>query len=66
MEDGLTFLVKTVIGLVISAVILSIPALYVLSIMFTWILAVRILLSVLIIIEIIAVWLAIMLIFEEV
>lgn len=66
MSDGFRFFVQTICALVISVILLSMPVLFVFSIMFNWILSLKIMLGVLILTEIIAMHLAILMIFEEV
>lgn len=66
MSDGFRFFVQSVCALVISVILLSMPVLFAFSIMFNWILIVKIMFGVLILTEIIAMYLAILLIFEEV
>ena len=66
MSDGFRFFVQSICALVISVILLSMPVLFAFSIMFNWILIVKIMFGVLILAEIIAIYLAILLIFEEV
>lgn len=66
MSDGFRFFVQTICALVISVILLSMPVLFAFSIMFNWILSLKIMLGVLILTEIIAMYLAILMIFEEV
>ena len=66
MSEGFRFFVQSVCALVISVILLSIPVLFAFSIMFNWELVVKIMFGVLILTEIIAIYLAILLIFEEV
>lgn len=66
MSEGFHFFVQSVCALVITAVLLSIPVLFAFSIMFSWVLVAKIMLGVLLLTEIIAMYLAILLIFEEV
>lgn len=66
MSDGFRFFVQSVCAIVISVILLSIPVLFAFSIMFSWALVVKIMLGVLVLTEIIAIYLAILLIFEEV
>lgn len=65
MSDGFRFFAQSVCAIVISVILLSIPVLFAFSIMFNWVLAVKIILGVLILTEIIAMYLGILLIFEE-
>lgn len=66
MSDVLKLFVQIFCAVVISLVLLSIPALFTLAIMFAWTTAVKILLGGMLICEIIAIVLAILLMFEEV
>ena len=66
MSDGFRFFIQSVCALVISVILLSMPVLFAFSIMFNWISIVKIMFGVLILTEIIAMYLAILLIFEEV
>lgn len=66
MSNGFRFFVQSVCAIVISVILLSIPVLFAFSIMFGWALIVKIMFGVLILSEIIAIYLAILLIFEEV
>ena len=66
MSDVSRCFVQIFCAVVISLVLLSIPALFVLAMMFAWPIAVKILLGVVLTAEIIAIVLAILLIFEEV
>ena len=66
MSEGFRFFVQSICALVITAILLSIPVLFEMSMLFGWALGVKIFLGVLITAEIIAMYLAILLIFEEV
>ena len=65
MSEGFRFFVQSICALVVSAILLSIPVLFAFSIMFNLVLVVKIILGMLILTEIIAMYLAILLIFEE-
>lgn len=65
MSEGFRFFVQSICAIVVSIIMLSIPVLFAFSIMFNWILMMKIILGVLILSEIIAMYLAILLIFEE-
>lgn len=66
MSNGFRFFVQSICALVIAVILLSIPVLFAFSIMFSWVLVAKIMFGVLIVSEIIAIYLAILLIFEEV
>ena len=66
MSEGFRFFVQSVCALVVAMVLLSIPVLFAFSIMLCWELVIKIMLGVLVLTEIIAIYLAILLIFEEV